>query len=145
MEDGTRAASRADVGGFAMRDVGKPLILAVALLLTAPGGVRAQGQAAPRDFILRGLGAAMPCAEWTELRIAAGGLFARQKSESYRTTVGWVLGYLSGAARFGEDLDPLRRTNEEEAIAWVAEYCEAHPGTMLRLAAEAFIDTHPPR
>ena len=119
------------------------VVLALLLGVAAPAPVWSQGGG--RDFILRGSGAAMPCAAWNELRVAAGGMFAIQKRESYRSTIGWALGYLSGAARFSEDLDPLRNIDEEQTVAWLIAYCQAHPTTEFRLALEAFIEAHKAR
>jgi hypothetical protein len=114
-----------------------------ALLLLLQGPALAQG--APRDFILRGNGATMSCGAWIELRTAAGGYFAADKRATYQSTLGWALGYLSGAARFGQDHDPLRDMDEEATIAWLVEHCSTNPATGFRLALEAFIEAHPPR
>lgn len=120
-------------------------MLALLLLGLAAGPAVAQDAAAPRDFILRGYGAAMACGEWLELRRAAGGMLAVQKRELFRTTVGWALGYLSGAARWGENLNPLRDMDEEATVAWLAAFCARSPGTQFRAALEAFIEAHPAR
>lgn len=120
-------------------------VLALLLLGLAAGPAAAQDTAAPRDFILRGYGAAMPCSEWLELRGAASGMFAVQKRELFRTTVGWALGYLSGAARWGHNLDPLRDMDEEATLAWLAAHCARNPDMQFRLALEALIAAHPAR
>lgn len=120
-------------------------VLALLLLGLAASHAPAQDATAPRDLILRGYGAAMACGEWLDLRRAAGGMFASQKRELYRATVGWSLGYLSGAARWGENLDPLRDMDEEATVAWLAAHCARSPGTQLRSALEAFIEAHPAR
>ncbi len=73
-----------------------------------------------------------------------GGLRAVRKRELFRATVGWALGYLSGAARRGRNLDPLRDKDEEATLAWLATHCARNPDLQFRLALEAFIEAHPP-
>lgn len=124
-----------------MRMKALALVLGAAMLAPAPS----PAQDAPRDFILRGPGATIGCAEWIELRAAADGLFAARKRETYQATIGWALGYLSGAARFGLERDPLRNSDEEATIAWLAEHCRANPGAGFRQALEAFIEARSPR
>lgn len=125
-----------------MRKPGCMLLLAA--ILSAPPAL-AQGGRAARDLILRGPGATITCGAWLELREASEGLFAVQKREQYRSVVGWALGYLSGAARYGDNLDPLRRADEEATIAWLAAFCRGNQGTEVRRALDAFIEAHPAR
>lgn len=116
-----------------------------ALLLCAVLLTPAQGQTPAREMILRGSGATIGCVAWLELRAASTGIFAVQKREQYRSVVAWGLGYLSGAARYGTDLDPLRAMDEDATLAWLLDFCQAHPSTEFRRGLDAFIDAHPPR
>lgn len=118
-------------------------LLLVGLVLSAPA--QAQGGRPARDLILRGPGATITCAAWLELREASTGMFAVQKREQYRSVVGWALGYLSGAARYGDNLDPLRSADEERTLAWLAAFCSRAKDTEVRRALDAFIEAHPPR
>ena len=120
--------------------------LVLAGVVALPALALAQG-AAPqaREFMLRGPGVGMTCAAWLELRAAAEGMFAVQKREQYRSVVAWGLGYLSGAARYDEELDPLRRMDEEATVAWLVAHCRNQPAQEFRLALEAFIEAHPRR
>lgn len=126
-----------------MRKPGLALLLCTALL--APGAAPAQVQTPGRELIIRGSGATITCAGVLELRAASTGVFAIQKREQYHAVVAWGLGYLSGAARYGKDLDPLRTMDEDATLAWLLEYCQARQATEFRRALEAFIDAHPPR
>ena len=120
--------------------------LALAAVLAAPAVALGQSTAPQaREFMLRGPGVGMTCAAWLELRAAADGMFAVQKREQYRSVVAWGLGYLSGAARYDEELDPLRRMDEEATVAWLAAHCRTQPAQEFRLALEAFIEAHPRR
>lgn len=119
------------------------LALLSGIWLAAPAAAPAQAPP-PRDvIILRGSGATILCATWLEQRAAAAGMFAAHAREQYRSVVGWALGYLSGAARHGQGLNPLRETDEDVAIAWLAAYCARHPTTELRRALDAFIEARP--
>lgn len=121
-----------------MRKIGWLLALAAALAGQGPAAAQDSG----RDLVLRGPGATMACGDWLELRAAADGLFASSDREAFRGTLGWALGYLSGAARFGPGLNPLRQTDEDGAISWLVAHCRAHPELAFRGALDAFIETH---
>jgi len=57
----------------------------------------------------------------------------------------WVVGYLSGAAVWGPDLNPLQGVDAQAVWAWLDNYCRAHPLVKIQEAANAFIDEHPGR
>ncbi|MBR0674091.1 hypothetical protein [Neoroseomonas soli] len=121
--------------------------LALALLssiwLIGPTPAPAQAPSSRDIIVLRGSGSTITCAIWLEQRAAATGLFAAHAREQYRSVAGWALGYLSGAARHGQNLNPLRETDEDAAIAWLVAYCERNATMELRRALDAFIDAHP--
>jgi hypothetical protein len=78
-----------------------------------------------------------PCGTWTADRAA------RDIGASEGET--WVGGYLSGAAFWGSNLDPMKGIDAKAAWAWVEDYCRAHPLDKIIDAANAFIQEHPGR
>jgi len=70
------------------------------------------------------------CSSWHEERAT--------ESTSRNQLQSWVIGFLSGwsfAAAFLDD--PLDRTTEEAAWAWIDNYCQTHPlGTVPNAARE---------
>jgi hypothetical protein len=65
----------------------------------------------------------------------------------------WVLGFLSGVGYgvgFIEtktnpagNIDPLNGTDAQGALAWIDNYCHAHPLDQIEAASKAFVSAHP--
>jgi hypothetical protein len=56
----------------------------------------------------------------------------------------WMMGYLSGAGKWGStDLDPLNGMDAQAIYAWISNYCAFHPFVQIQDAANAFIHVHP--
>jgi hypothetical protein len=56
----------------------------------------------------------------------------------------WMLGYLSGAGKWGSaDLDPLNGIEAQTIYAWVSNYCAVSPSAQIQDAGNAFIHVHP--
>jgi hypothetical protein len=75
------------------------------------------------------------CGSWTTDRTSRSGA-ARQDEQ-------WVLGYMSGAAVWGSNLDPLNGLDGDAVWAWMDNYCRAHPLVPIDNAAAAFVREHP--
>ena len=56
----------------------------------------------------------------------------------------WVIGYLSGAGKWGgADLDPLNGVDAHAIYAWVGDYCAVNLAEQIQDAGDAFIHAHP--
>jgi hypothetical protein len=56
----------------------------------------------------------------------------------------WVLGFLSGTGfEDGPEVNPLNGMDADGVLAWIDNYCHAHPITQIVDAAEAFRFEHP--
>lgn len=53
----------------------------------------------------------------------------------------WVLGFLSGAAIFGER-DTLHGRTGSDVIGWIDDYCDSHPSDTIEQAVVQFIHAH---
>ncbi len=80
-----------------------------------------------------GPGSSSSCGAWLENR----------RSSSYNTMRYWALGYLSGAATFSRDLDPLAGVDAEALFHWLDNYCRIHPIDRFVDALHVFILEHP--
>ncbi|WP_170979503.1 hypothetical protein [Roseomonas sp. HF4] len=130
------------IGGAAA--IGKAVsALLVASCLLPPLPARAQDAPRAREFVLRGVGAGMTCAAWTEHASARESLFSLRQRTQALEAVAWAIGYLSGAARHGDALDPLRHGDVDQTTAWLDDHCARHPQSMLNAALDAFIAAHP--
>lgn len=80
-----------------------------------------------------GLGFAS-CGDWTE------GRRLRQSGSMEQ----WSLGFLSGVGAASQGrLNPLHGTDALAVIAWIDNYCSAHPLSQVMEGAEAFVRAHP--
>lgn len=95
------------------------LILSVIMMLLANNAL-AEGVTA-----IYGLGG-NACGDWSSTEPTA---------TEYRD---WLLGYLSGLAA-SRPRDILKQTSPNAAIAWVKNYCKAHPLDGLAVAATALM------
>jgi hypothetical protein len=75
------------------------------------------------------------CGTWTEDRRVRG-VGAQQDQQ-------WVVGFLSGAAFTGPNLDPSNNMDAQGIWAWVDNYCHSNPIKTIRDAAEDFVEEHP--
>lgn len=75
------------------------------------------------------------CGTWTEDRRTPETPIARAR-------VQWVLGFLSGAGYAG-DIDPLAGLDGQAVVAWMDNYCRAHPLAQITKAAAHFTEEHP--
>jgi hypothetical protein len=56
----------------------------------------------------------------------------------------WMMGYLSGAGKWGNtDLDPLNGMDAQAIYAWISNYCAFNPFAKIQDAGTAFIHVHP--
>src|SRR5262245_1846687 len=56
----------------------------------------------------------------------------------------WALGYLSGAAIFSANYNPLRGVDADGVWYWLDKYCREHPlDSVSDIALKAFISEHP--
>ena len=47
----------------------------------------------------------------------------------------WVLGFIAGAAVFGDDRDPGKGLDNQAIYAWVGNFCRDHPSSKIVDAA----------
>lgn len=137
---------------FAKQCVGWPWVMtmgrAVSALLVVSGPLsalpaRAQDAPRAREFVLRGVGAGMTCAAWTEHAPSRESRFSLRQRTQALEAVAWAMGYISGAARYGDGLDPLKRSSVDQTIAWLDEHCAQHPQSTMNATLDAFIAAHP--
>jgi hypothetical protein len=75
------------------------------------------------------------CGTWTADRASRG--VGAMNEES------WVVGYLSGAAVYASNLNPLNGVDGNAVWAWMDNYCRAHPLVSINNTVDAFIEEHP--
>jgi hypothetical protein len=75
------------------------------------------------------------CRTWTADRRQGGSAASQDKQ--------WVVGFLSGAATWSPDLNPMEGIDANAVFAWVDNYCRAHPLVKIIDAAIAFVKEHP--
>jgi hypothetical protein len=80
-----------------------------------------------------GPGSSSSCGAWLENR----------RSSNYYAMGAWALGYLSGAATFSIDLDPLASVDADAVFYWLDNYCRIHPINRFVDAVRAFVEEHP--
>jgi len=119
------------------------LLIGAVVLATIP--LRAQETPRAREFVLRGIGAGMNCVAWTELASSRDSLFSPRRRAQAQEVVTWAIGYISGAARYGDGLDPLKRSDVEQTVAWLDGHCARHPQALLNTALDAFVTAHSAR
>jgi hypothetical protein len=92
-----------------------------------------------KQYRMIGLGASS-CGTWTANRVR------QPNSEDTFMYEQWVLGFLSGVGFQGteSDINPLNNlTDAQGVLAWIDNYCHAHPLEDLDDASAAFVDFHP--
>jgi hypothetical protein len=89
--------------------------------------------AAADDVQLLGAGANATCGKW---------LADRESGFAFPLT-NWALGYLSGAAMFSEDLNPLEGLDSDGVLYWIDNYCRSHPLNKITATLRAFVNEHP--
>lgn len=130
-------------GEAASRTAVSALLVVSCLLLALPA--RAQDAPRAREFVLRGVGAGMTCATWIEHAPARESLFSLRQRTQALEAMAWALGYISGAARYGDGLDPLKHSDVDQTILWLDRHCARQPQSMVNAALDAFIAAHPAR
>jgi hypothetical protein len=87
------------------------------------------------------------CGTWTAARHDKQSLQAQVDAVDDSA---WVLGFLSGIGNdawirlpSGDAVDPLRGTDRDGVLAWIDNYCQAHPLEKIFTAAWAFVHAHP--
>jgi hypothetical protein len=83
-----------------------------------------------------GAGVGISCGTWLEDRRTRGGHFS---------ALNWALGYLSGAAIFGDVGDPLRGVDPNGVAYWLDNWCRANPSSYFSDGVRAFINAQRPR
>jgi hypothetical protein len=87
---------------------------------------------APESYQILGPGVGT-CGSWTEVRRAGG---APQQVAS-----AWVLGYLTAYNEFvAADGNVAAGADPDRVLAWIDNYCRAHPLDNLALAARSLVD-----
>jgi len=117
-----------------MKSLATCLILGTVLMIGDAATARA-------DFMTMGSGTGS-CGSWTADRQPSGsgtaggaGTFLKEQ---------WVLGFLSGVGFVHErGDDPLRGMDVQGVLAWIDNYCRAHPIEPISTAAAAFKFAHP--
>jgi hypothetical protein len=99
---------------------------ALALLMTS-------GAAFADDVRTLGAGANATCGRWS----------ADRQSGNAFSVSNWALGFLSGAAAFSENLNPLEGLDSDAVLYWIDNYCRSRPLDKFTVALRAFIDEHP--
>lgn len=100
----------------------------VVLFLTASSVVHA-------DLVtIMGSGAKVSCGVWLDSRQD----HTDRLSNTYGL-LGWALGYISGAAIYGDIGNPLSRTDDKGITYWLDNFCMSHPTTQFSNAVRAFI------
>jgi hypothetical protein len=85
----------------------------------------------PRCGVVKtiGAGADSSCGKWLEER----------RTGNYFSMGNWALGYISGAAIWGDVGDPLGRTDADGVLYWLDNYCNSSPVSPFTDAVNAFI------
>ena len=91
------------------------------------------GQAWAETVRTLGAGSNSSCGSWLENR----------RSSSYSAMGNWALGFLSGAATFSRDLDPLEGIDAPAIFYWLDNYCRIHPIDRFVDALHVFVNEHP--
>ena len=75
------------------------------------------------------------CGQWTAAR-------ADRVAVAYER---WALGFLSGAGFIGKrsSIDPLAGVDAAGVLAWIDNYCHAHPPEDIERATAEFVYAHP--
>ncbi len=101
-------------------------LIIVAALMSQTGVVRAQ------TIDVFGVGSTASCGLWLD----------RRQHENWFDIGNWALGYVSGAATFGEIGNPLGKTDPDGVFYWLDNYCRSNPSVYFRAAVKAFINEH---
>jgi len=110
-------------------------LLLSAVLTTHLSGAVAQPET--KTITVMGVGQ-YSCGFWTAFR--------HKGNTQSLTNAQWILGFVTGAAAYGvSDLDPAQGVDREAILAWVDNWCGAHPLEVIVTAARAFTDAHPHR
>ena len=105
---------------------------ALALLLVV---LVVTGRAAAQPVQIAGRGSAMSCGTWLE---------TRRSNVADMLPLNWALGYISGAATWGDIGDPLRGTDAGGVAYWIDNWCRSAPSRRFVDAVRAFIAAHRP-
>jgi hypothetical protein len=90
------------------------------------------GEARAESINTLGAGVSKSCGSWLSAR----------SSGDYFTVGNWALGFLSGVAMYGHNLDPLEGVDSNAVAYWLDNYCQARPTDVVD-ALKAFIRQHP--
>jgi len=93
----------------------------------------ARPAAAADEVKTLGAGANATCGKW---------LADRQSGNAFSMS-NWALGYLSGAATFSQNLNPLEGLDSDGVLYWIDNFCRSHPLNKFTVALKAFADEHP--
>jgi hypothetical protein len=94
------------------------------------------GGAAPGKYSMIGAGASS-CGRWVADR-SGQNLYDKVSDEQ------WVVGFLSGVGYESSGPDnPLNDIDADGVLAWIDNYCRAHPLDRISKAAGAFTFAHP--
>jgi hypothetical protein len=113
------------------------LTMMLSVVLTA-GTTQAQAY----NVMGRGLDS---CGAWiTHRRDVKVGAPITANSEIADEETNWVVGFLSGVGFMGRgNVNPLDGMDAEGILAWIDNYCRAHPIERIVEAAGAFFYAHP--
>ena len=111
---------------------GNMKILVVLACLLSLSGQAAQAQGRPVNLI--GSGALGSCGKWLEER----------RQDTFWMMSDWALGYISGAATYGDIGNPLGGTDSQGVLYWLDNFCSATPATDFLYAVKAFIKARAP-
>ena len=88
------------------------------------------GNACSQDIAGAG---AQSCGKW----------LAERASNDYFTMGNWALGFLAGAATYGDILNPSQGIDSQAVAYWLDNYCRARPTDHFVDALQASIRQHP--
>ena len=74
----------------------------------------------------------MSCGTWVD----------RRQNNQYFEIGNWALGFISGAAIYGNIGNPLGKTDANGVLYWLDNYCRRDPSGYFSEAVTAFINAH---
>src|SRR5271167_4306528 len=76
-----------------------------------------------------GAGTSSSCGTW----------LAQRQHDNFFGMINWALGYISGAAVYGDIGNPLGQTDADGVVYWLDNYCHNYPSGYFSAAVKAFI------
>ena len=103
------------------------------LEIVAAVGTLLSVEAHSQGVHLLGAGTNSSCGSW----------LADRATNNYFSMGNWALGFLSGVAIYGDNLNPLEGVDSNAIAYWLDNYCQSRPTDRFVDALKAFIRQHP--